>query len=81
MVRINALTTEEGVDDLRRRRPAPHAILLPKWCVPPIWRRPGMLARQPVSLWAMIETPRAVLNLAEIAGGAPRRWCWAPTTC
>ncbi len=67
VVRINTLTSEHGVADLKAAAQA-DAILLPK-----VESAADLAAARllggPVPLWAMIETPRAVLQVAEIAQG------------
>jgi citrate lyase subunit beta/citryl-CoA lyase len=69
VVRINPLSAAEGKADLEAVRQArPDAILLPK-----VESAADIAAvRGDTPVWAMIETPRAVLNLSEIAasGGA-----------
>lgn len=65
LLRINALTGPWGRDDLAAAQAArPDGVLLPKVSGAddiPAARSDGL------ALWAMIETPRAVLNLAAIA--------------
>jgi len=76
VVRINSPETEDGEADLEALAPAaPDAILVPKVrtsdaliAVGSRLRRLGAPAATRV--WAMIETPMAVLNAAEIAGAA-----------
>jgi citrate lyase beta subunit len=78
LLRINALDTEWGLDDLAAAAAAgPHAILLPKVERPADIQRAAELmaargAPEHVRLWAMMETPRAVLNAAAIAAAHPR---------
>ncbi|MHB2267496.1 HpcH/HpaI aldolase/citrate lyase family protein [Aliihoeflea sp. PC F10.4] len=73
VIRINALSSEWGRDDLKAVREAkPDAILLPKVDGPrDILEADRMLDRAGTDpslwLWAMIETPRAMLNLGAIA--------------
>jgi citrate lyase subunit beta/citryl-CoA lyase len=68
VIRINALGTQWGEADLTAAVEAgPDAILLPKVCSPGNLRDAGRVARG-ARLWAMIETPRAILHIAEIAG-------------
>ena len=73
VVRINALASEWGADDLAAAKACrPDAILIPK-----IETARDLLevndaldeadARASLALWAMIETPRAMLNLGAIA--------------
>jgi citrate lyase subunit beta/citryl-CoA lyase len=68
VVRINSLTSDGGVDDLKAMAKA-DAILLPKVESPADLAAARLLAPG-MPFWAMIETPRAVLHLAEIAGHA-----------
>ncbi|MCJ2067141.1 CoA ester lyase [Methylobacterium sp. J-088] len=76
VVRINSPETEDGEADLEALGPAaPDAILVPKVrtsdaliAVGSRLRRLGAPAATRV--WAMIETPMAVVNAAEIAGAA-----------
>jgi len=73
VVRINGLTSDQGVDDLRAAQGA-DAILLPKvdgaadLAAARLLTSSNGKTRTP--LWAMIETPCAVLNLPEIAADA-----------
>jgi citrate lyase subunit beta/citryl-CoA lyase len=68
VVRINPLSSPDGKADLEAVRQArPHAILLAKV----EGAADITAARGDIPVWAMIETPRAVLNLSEIsASGA-----------
>lgn len=69
VVRINALSSPHGEADLAAlRQAAPDAILLPKV------EGAGDIAaaKGPVPLWAMIETPLGVINVAAIAAGGAR---------
>lgn len=76
VVRINALSSPWGADDLASLRGVPlDAILAPKVDAPAdvaalanAMRKAGIAAD--VALWAMIETPAAILNLAGIAAAA-----------
>ena len=73
VIRVNALTSEWGADDLlAARRCRPDAILLPKVeTARDVIEANDMLddadARASLWLWAMIETPRAMLNIGAIA--------------
>lgn len=73
IVRINALSSEWGADDLlAAARCEPDAILLPKVDTPRDVLEPGDVlddnfASDAVKLWAMIETPKALLNIGPIA--------------
>jgi citrate lyase subunit beta/citryl-CoA lyase len=64
VVRINPLSSPEGKADLEAVRQArPDAILLPK-----VESAADIAAADTdIPVWAMIETPKAVLNLSEIA--------------
>ncbi|MER8832600.1 CoA ester lyase [Mesorhizobium sp. M0909] len=73
MVRINALSSEWGADDLlAAAKCMPGAILLPKVDTPRDILEAGDVlddnfAPDEVKLWAMIETPKALLNIGPIA--------------
>jgi citrate lyase subunit beta/citryl-CoA lyase len=71
VIRVNALSGEWGADDLAlAARLAPDGILLPKVDTPrDIAEANDLLDEEDVEtqLWAMIETPRAVLNIGAIA--------------
>lgn len=73
VIRINSLTTEWGAEDLLAARACkPDAILLPKVETPQdVTGVTEILeetdASENVRLWAMIETPRGILNADEIA--------------
>ncbi|MDP2354666.1 MAG: CoA ester lyase [Beijerinckiaceae bacterium] len=72
VVRINALDTPWGADDLAAVcRAGPDAILVPKISssadVADVFARMGSLGGQHIDLWLMIETPRAVLEIGAIA--------------
>jgi citrate lyase subunit beta/citryl-CoA lyase len=73
VVRVNALSSEWGADDLLAvARCEPDGILLPKVGKPRDILEAGDLlddnfAPDEVKLWAMIETPRALLNIGAIA--------------
>ncbi|SFI50425.1 HpcH/HpaI aldolase/citrate lyase family protein [Aerobium aerolatum] len=73
VIRINALSSEWGADDLAMARQCrPDAILLPKVeTARDVLDANDMLdeldARASLWLWAMVETPRAMLNLGAIA--------------
>ena len=73
VVRINALSSEWGADDLLAARQCrPDAILLPKVetardIVEANDALDGDDARAGLQLWAMVETPRAMLNIGAIA--------------
>ncbi|CDX41578.1 (3S)-malyl-CoA thioesterase [Mesorhizobium sp. ORS 3359] len=73
VVRINALASEWGADDLLAVAKAePDGILLPKIGTPRDILEAGDLlddnfAPDSVKLWAMVETPKALLNIGAIA--------------
>ncbi|WP_193174368.1 HpcH/HpaI aldolase/citrate lyase family protein [Oricola nitratireducens] len=73
VIRINALSSEFGAEDfLAARACKPDAILIPKVDVPrDIADVADMLtetdAADTIRLWAMMETPKAILNAAAIA--------------
>jgi citrate lyase subunit beta/citryl-CoA lyase len=73
IVRINALSSEWGADDLMAASKCePDGILLPKVNTPRDLLEAGdalddNFAPQTVKLWAMIETPKALLNIGAIA--------------
>src|SRR5947208_15823023 len=76
IVRINALSTSWGEQDLTAAAAAaPHAILVPKVSsandLREIDRRLAAAnGRNTIEVWAMIETPSAILTIADIAGAA-----------
>lgn len=76
IVRINALDTEWGRADLAATAAAlPDVILLPKVETPDDIRAAAALldgAPPSIRLWAMMETPRAILNAGAIAASHPR---------
>ncbi|MFO1209877.1 MAG: CoA ester lyase [Amaricoccus sp.] len=78
LVRVNGLDTEWGEADVAVACAAgPDAILLPKVEGPGDLARAAALleahgAPESCRLWAMMETPRGVLNAAAIAAGHPR---------
>lgn len=73
VIRINALSSDWGAQDLAAAKICrPDAILVPKIETPDeligVGDALGACDENPgLSLWAMIETPRAVLNIADIA--------------
>ena len=76
VIRINSLTSEWGMDDLSAAMQAgPDAILVPKVSTPfDIAIVDKALADAPdtVSIWAMMETPLAMLNAREIASATSK---------
>ena len=77
IVRVNALTTPWGRDDLAAVAICgPHAVLLPKVESGDVVRQTLHIltehgAPQDVAIWCMIETPRGVLRAEEIASASP----------
>ena len=76
VIRINGLGTERGREDLLVAAAArPHAILLPKVATPgDVMFAAADLTKvgvpDTVRLWAMVETPKGVLNVSAIASTA-----------
>jgi citrate lyase subunit beta / citryl-CoA lyase len=76
VIRVNALDTPYGADDLAAIAAAkPDAVQVPKVSTPEQLRVVGKFltelgAPESVAVWAMIETPLAVLNIREIAASA-----------
>ncbi len=76
IVRINGLDTAWWLDDLQAAAEAgPDGILVPKVSKPSdlqavAARLTGLAARHRIWLWAMIETPLAIVNAADIAAVA-----------
>jgi citrate lyase subunit beta/citryl-CoA lyase len=80
VVRINALSTPWGEADLTRVAAArPDAILIPKVSEPnDLWLVAERISGIP--LWAMIETPLAILNIAELASAGCGLACFVMGT-
>ena len=76
-IRINALSTAWGPDDLAAAAEAePDAILVPKVSSPAdLAAVEARLGGREVALWAMMETPLAILKAADIAGAGGRLAC------
>jgi citrate lyase subunit beta/citryl-CoA lyase len=79
VVRINALSTPWGEQDLQAVAAAePDAILVPKLSTPDeliaVEQRLAGADRS-LGLWAMVETPLAILNIAALAGAGGRLGC------
>ena len=75
LVRINGLDTAWWRDDLAVAAAGPDALLVPKVSAPEQLREVakhlvGVRAEAGVRLWAMMETPLAMLNAREIAAAA-----------
>jgi citrate lyase subunit beta/citryl-CoA lyase len=84
VIRINGLDTEWGADDLAAAAKAgPAAVLVPKVSHPDMIKQVSKAldeagAGQGVRIWAMMETPLAMLNAKKIAKAAkkhPRFQC------
>ena len=81
IIRINALGTPWGSDDLKAASAAaPHSILVPKVETAEQVREVESLLAQhgaasSVAIWCMMETPLGILNAKEIAGASPRTRC------
>ncbi|MEN5113385.1 CoA ester lyase [Brevundimonas diminuta] len=68
-VRINGLDTPWGADDLKALREAPASLIVaPKVESAAMVHALSAALRPGVDLWAMIETPRALVDLGAIAG-------------
>ena len=79
VIRINGLDTPWGADDMQAAvAAAPDAILVPKVSTAEDIQRAALLMAQApprTRLWAMMETPLAILNAKEIASAGPRLGC------
>jgi citrate lyase subunit beta/citryl-CoA lyase len=72
-IRVNAVDTPWHADDLAAAGKAgPAAVVVPKVDSAEEVRAIAAALPEPVEIWAMIETPRAVLRCAEIAGASER---------
>jgi citrate lyase subunit beta/citryl-CoA lyase len=80
VIRINALSTQWGEADLQSAiAAAPDAILIPK-VSSAADIGDHRLSSLGIALWAMIETPRAILDIASIAGAGGRLACFVMGT-
>ncbi len=75
LVRINGLDTAWWLDDLAVAAAGPDAILVPKVSTPEQLRQlskhlVGVTKEQRIRIWAMMETPLAMLNARDIAAAA-----------
>ncbi len=75
LVRINGLDTGWWIDDLVVAAAGPDALLVPKVSTPDHIRRVakhlvGVRAEARIRIWAMMETPLAMLNARDIAAAA-----------
>ncbi len=79
IIRINALSTPGGEDDLRAAVEAgPDAVLVPKISRPQDLHEVDakmVKATGALRVWAMVETPLAILNIASIAAAGGRLAC------
>jgi len=77
VIRVNALSTAWGAEDLAASADAaPDAILVPKVSkAKDLAEVEARLGNAKVAVWAMIETPLAILNIAEVAGAGGRLAC------
>jgi citrate lyase subunit beta / citryl-CoA lyase len=86
VIRVNGLTTPWGEADLDAAADAqPDAILVPKISTPAdLHKVEGHLARHhhlhKSNIWAMVETPAAILNIASIAAAGGRLACFVMGT-
>jgi citrate lyase subunit beta/citryl-CoA lyase len=82
VIRINALSTAWGVDDLKAAAEAgPDAILVPKVSsVKDLDEVETFLGKAQIAVWAMVETPLAILNIAEVASAGGRLACFVMGT-
>ena len=82
VIRINALSTAWGADDLASAADAgPDAILVPKVShARDLADIEARLGNARVTLWAMVETPLAILKIGEIAGAGGRLACFVMGT-
>ena len=81
-IRINALSTPWGADDLEAAIAAkPDAVLVPKIsAASDVAAVDARLGEAEIALWAMIETPISILNLAAIAAAGGRLACFVMGT-
>ncbi len=77
VIRVNALSTAWGADDLAAAAAAgPDAILVPKVsAAQDLAAAEAQLGGARAALWAMVETPLAILNAGQIAGAGDRLAC------
>jgi citrate lyase subunit beta / citryl-CoA lyase len=84
IVRVNSLSTPWGESDLVAAAAAkPDAILVPKISSPDELHtidRKLAAADKTIAVWAMVETPLAILNVAAIAGAGGRLACFVMGT-
>ena len=82
VIRVNALSTAWGPDDLKAAaEAAPDAILIPKVSsAKDLDEVETFLGKAQIAVWAMVETPLAILNIAEIARAGGRLSCFVMGT-
>jgi citrate lyase subunit beta / citryl-CoA lyase len=82
VIRVNALSTAWGADDLDAAVEAgPDAILIPKVShAQDLEAVEARIGGAPVALWAMVETPLSILNIKEIAAAGGRLSCFVMGT-
>ena len=82
VIRVNALSTAWGADDLDAAVGAgPDAILIPKVShAQDLEQVEARIGGAGVALWAMVETPLSILNIKEIAGADGRLSCFVMGT-
>jgi citrate lyase subunit beta / citryl-CoA lyase len=86
VIRVNGLWTQWGEDDLSAAMAArPDAILVPKVSTPDDLkaveeRFSGHDTERSIGIWAMMETPLAILNAGAIAGAGGRLRCFVMGT-
>jgi citrate lyase subunit beta/citryl-CoA lyase len=86
VIRVNGLWTQWGEDDLAAAMAAgPDAVLIPKVSSPDDLkaveeRFTGHDTERKVAIWAMMETPLAILNAGAIAGAGGRLRCFVMGT-
>ncbi|HXL99467.1 MAG TPA: CoA ester lyase [Rhizomicrobium sp.] len=82
VIRVNALATSWGAADLAAATEAkPDAILIPKVSSPAdLAAVEARLGAAKIALWAMMETPLAILNAGAIAGAGGRLACFVMGT-
>jgi citrate lyase subunit beta/citryl-CoA lyase len=86
IVRVNGLNTPWGYEDLvQASRSGADAILIPKVESGDILLQTQKImeasgAPESMEIWAMIETPKAILRVEEIAGATPRLGCFVMGT-
>ncbi|MBN9533386.1 MAG: CoA ester lyase [Alphaproteobacteria bacterium] len=82
IVRINALSTPWGAADLKAAAAAaPDAILVPKVSAPAELAAVEQgLGSANIAIWAMVETPVAILNIGQVAASGGRLACFVMGT-